>query len=86
MAQAGASLYQGFLPAPSFENARHLNSFLEQLKTQYQPLIFRSDMNWQELVFLAISDSSLGNVIGAKYSQGGFFVLLANLSKDGRLR
>ena len=83
MAQAGASLYQSCLPVPSFENARHLNSFLGQLQAQYQPLVFRSDMDWKNLCFLAISDSSLGNV--SKYSQGGFFVLLTNASQGGRL-
>ena len=78
-AQAGASLYQAFLPNPTFADGRHLNAFLLQLQTNYSALVFRSDLNWADLRLVCIADSSLGNV--AKYSQGGFFILLCSASK-----
>ena len=45
--------------------------------------MFRSDLQWNRLKIITVSDSSLGNV--SKYSQGGFFVLLANASDGQRL-
>ena len=71
-AAAGASLYQGCLPNPTYEDIRHLNVFLKQLKDTYKPLVFRHGL--QPTRILTIADSSLGNM--SKYSQGGYFVLI----------
>jgi hypothetical protein len=73
-AAAAASLYQGCLPIPSYEDMRHLNAFINELKQTYVPLVFRHDLDFANLRILVVSDSSLGNV--SKYSQGGYFVLL----------
>ena len=78
-ALAGASLYQTYLPVPSVANVLHLNNLLDQFVTCYSPLIIRSDI--VDPVIIAVSDSSLGNV--AKYSQGGYWILLANRRNDG---
>ena len=71
-AAAGASLYQGCLPKPTYEQLRHLNNFLAQLQASYEPLVFRHGLRAKRII--TISDSSLGNV--SKYSQSGYFILL----------
>ena len=69
-AVAGASLYQGCLPNPTYEDCRHVNAIVEQLKRDYAPMVFRHDLDWNNLRLFVIGDSSLGNA--KKYSQGGF--------------
>jgi hypothetical protein len=77
-ALAAASLFQNCLPQPKLQDISRLNTFLEQLLSQYQPLIFvRIPKPWR---LVTVGDSSLGNV--AKYSQGGFFTLLTTDRPD----
>ena len=76
-ALAAASLYQSFLPAPTHEHCRMMNGVLDQIRTEYVPLMFRSDLVGP-FRLVVIGDSSLGN--SSKYSQGGFYVMLATKS------
>ena len=71
---AAASLFQGFLPSPTWEHCKMLNEALKQIQSEYTPLMYRSDLQGP-FRLVVVSDSSLGN--SSKYSQGGFFVLLA---------
>ena len=74
-ALAAASLYQSFLPKPTHEHCKMMNLVLAQLCEEYQALIFRADLVGPFRI-VAVGDSSLGNA--SKYSQGGFYVLLAS--------
>ena len=77
-ALAAASLYQGFLPAPTIQQVLHLNACLQQFFEQYKPLIYRHGLINKKL--LIVPDSSLGN--NAKYSQGGYLILLSGSTQD----
>ena len=77
-ALAAASLYQGFLPAPTIQQVLHLNACLQQFFEQYQPLIYRHGLTNKKLII--VPDSSLGN--NAKYSQGGYLILLSGSTQD----
>ena len=72
-AAAAASLYQGMLPTPTLGQIHMLNCFVEQLRAEYHPIVFRADLG-EDLVLVIIADSSLGNA--SKYSQGGHIILL----------
>jgi hypothetical protein len=76
-AQAAASLYQGFLPTPNIKHILGLNSFLEQLRSEYAPLMFKSGFDLKNIRIVCPSDSSLGNTGVEKYSQGAHMCLLA---------
>ena len=78
-ALAAASLYQSFLPVPSHENCHQMNSLLTQLREEYEPVLFRSDLQGPFRI-VEIGDSSLGNA--SKYSQGGFYVVLASRNEN----
>jgi hypothetical protein len=78
-ALAGASLYQSYLPIPTLGQIAHLNNLLAQFTHMYVPLVLRSDID--DPVLVIVSDSSLAN--NSKYSQGGYFILLANRSHSG---
>jgi hypothetical protein len=80
LAQALASLYQGFLPEILVEHMVMLNKALNQLKEEYVPLVFRSDLVWnhQELRLVVLSDSSLANT--KRYSQQMHVILLCHRS------
>jgi hypothetical protein len=79
-AQAGASLFQAALPTPTVGQCLHLNAFLEQLRSIYQPLLFRHDVDVSKAKLMCVADSSLGN--NARYSQGGFVILVAEDSAE----
>ena len=73
-AQAGASMYQHFLPNPLIRHVQMLNRFVEQLKAEYVPLTYQSGLKLSQCKLLVTTDSSLGNA--DKYSQGGHLVWL----------
>ena len=77
-ALASASLLQSYLPEPTFENLAMANTNLAQLKATYVPLTYKKIPLPHRL--LDIADSSLANV--ARYSQGGFLVLLVHDSQE----
>ena len=77
-ALAAASLYQGYLPSPTIQQVLHLNACLQQFYEQYQPLIYRHGLTNKRLII--VPDSSLGN--NAKYSQGGYLVLLSGSTSE----
>jgi hypothetical protein len=78
-ALAAASLYQSHLPQPTHADCHNLNFVLTQLKTDYTPLIYRAGLRGPFRI-VEIADSSLGNA--SKYSQGGYYVLLASRNED----
>jgi hypothetical protein len=80
-AQAAASLFQNALLTPAISDLVRLNCFLDQLRAEYAPLCFRHGLGPTRIV--CISDSSLGNA--SRYSQGGYFLLLANSENDGMI-
>ena len=61
-AQAAASMFQNALPQPLVSDLVKVNTFLAQLKHEYQVTIFRSYLKLDELRSCTIADSSLGNV------------------------
>ena len=75
-AQAAASIFQGFLPEPTIKHIQFANNFLEQIRKDYRPVIFRADVDLANCKMVVVTDSSLGN--NSKYSQGGHLILLAN--------
>ena len=80
--QAGASLYQHFLPVPSLRECHGLNALLSQLQTNYVPLIIRADFKAERII--VVSDASLANA--ARYSQNAFVILLAEAHQGGVCR
>ena len=77
-ALAAASMLQNALPLPTVADLLAVNCFLQQLITEYRPLIFKYIA--PPLRLLEISDSSLGNV--AKYSQNGHQILICSDSAE----
>jgi len=75
IAQAGASMYQHYLPKPTGKHVQQLNVFLAQLKSEYIALHYASGFELSNCKLLVLGDSSLGNA--DKYSQGGHLVFLS---------
>ena len=71
-ALVSASLLQGCLPEPTFDDVHKLNTNLQQLRETYQPLQYRKINGPLRLVM--IGDSSFAN--SDKYSQGGYILFL----------
>jgi hypothetical protein len=77
-AMSSASLFQGFLPAPLYEHVLMLNANLAQLKATYVCLTYKAIEKPHRI--LDIADSSFANA--AKYSQGGFLVMITHASQE----
>ena len=78
-AGAAGSLFQGFLPHPTLGQCVQVNDVLNQLRTEYRPTIYRSDLKLP-LCINSVSDSSLAN--NSKKSQGGIYELLSSASEE----
>ena len=80
-ALASASMLQGCLPTPTWNDVYRLNANILQLKQTYKPLQY----TYLEppLRLINIADSSFANT-GGKYSQGGFMILLTS-EKDNHV-
>jgi len=73
-ALGAASLYQSWLPEPTIDHARRLNTFLDQLRESYVPIKLEHEFFKSSWHLLAISDSSFANRPG-KYPQGAYVIL-----------
>ena len=65
---------QSWLPEPTTDHARRLNSFLDQLRESYVPIKLEHEFFKSPWHLLAISDSSFANRPG-KYPQGAYVIL-----------
>ena len=74
-ALSSASLLQGCLPQPTWNDLHKLNSNVLQLQAHYKPLQYRYIE--PPLLLANVGDSSFANT-GGKYSQGGYFTLLCS--------
>lgn len=77
-AVSSASLLQGCLPSPIWEDIRKLNSNLQQLRETYVPLLYQKiPKPWR---LLQVADSSFAN--SAKYSQGGYMNIVCHAGQE----